>query len=258
MTSLLRKFYREVKSFLLQNWWVFLIYLALMIMLYLDGDNHLLPVYIATSLHFIADVFIMMMVTSYANQNYREGTYFQLIAFLIFLSAKVYTGLNSNNWHYVLADPIYALAAYKNYKKDVLHQALKFVNGTYMLLLSLIIISIVLFIFRDKLNITLIKSPAAWVQTSGIFLFAIALTITTNQSLRHQVSLLALSAMVIGSAWLTHNSWVSASIDGLAISYTLLPLVVLIIYLKNSPAILQRRRIIKSYQATPAIEVKHA
>src|SRR5687768_18068179 len=116
----------------------------------------------------------MMMVTSYADQDYKEGTYFQVAAFLLFLSLKVYTGFTDGNWHYLLADPVYALAAIKNYKKDVQKKDLKFINGTSMSVLSLLIICVILIPFRMKFEVELIRSMAEWIQTGGIFLFAIA------------------------------------------------------------------------------------
>ena len=78
-------------------------------------------------------------------------------------------------------------------------------------------------------------------ETLGIFLFAIALSTTNNEKLRYHLSITALAIMVAGSGWTVYNSLSKGYVNGLDISYMLLPLTVLVFYLKKIMYLLVRR-----------------
>jgi hypothetical protein len=231
---LLEKFSGEVKKFSRDNWWVFIIYAVLMMLIVFLEEERSLGVFVITSIHFIADIFIMMMISAYSEKRFREGTYFQIISLVLFMSLKIYTGLNSGGWHYLAADPIYILAAIKNYSKDVYGYNIRAINYKSMTVLSLLTIGFVFFFVRYGLNIQIWSSVAQAIQTAGIFLFAIALSITGQERLRYKVSVVALFAMVVGSAWETYNTMMQHAVVGLALSYTLLPLTVFAFYIRDA------------------------
>lgn len=221
----------ELKSFSRANWWVYIIYLLILAAISYNNKEELLSAVVVSTLHFIADIFIMMMFSAYLKQLYREGTLFQIISLMIFLSIKIYTGLTGGGWQYLLADPIYMLAAIKSYNLDVNGRPLKMVNTISMSVLSCFLILAIANhpTFRDLV----LPTPPAWIQTIGIFTFAISLCSPNNSRLRYLLSLLGLALMVTGSAFEIVYSWQSGQVTGLAISYMLLPLSVLIFYLKK-------------------------
>jgi hypothetical protein len=241
---ILDKFFTEAALFSKTNWWVYIAYTLLLGAVFFSGAPHLWSVALISSFHFVADMFIMMMFSAYSRGEYRQGTQFQIISMLIFLSLKIYTGLEHGGWHYLAADPIYILAAVKNYRKDVLNKDLAIVNTTTSTLLSLVIISTILFLkcFYDA---EILTSTARWVQTLGIFLFAIALTTTENERKRYELSMLALSTMVFGSAWELLDSLESTKVAGLALSYFLLPLTVLVFYGKKWSCYMGRHKLME-------------
>lgn len=225
-------FKHELRQFSKKNWWVYIIYFCMLLVIFLTQKANLPRVIIVTSLHFVADIFIMMMFSAYTQQKYRQGTYFQIFSLVIFISLKINNGLSEGGWYYLLADPIYILAAIKNYRLDVKKTGLKIVNFQTMVALSFLII---FSIKRFGVNTPIINTAPEWIQTLGIFLFAIALSTTHNERLRYEISLVALLAMVVGSAWKTASTLQSGNVDGLAISYTLLPLTVLLFYVNRWP-----------------------
>lgn len=99
--------------------------------------------------------------------------------------------------------------------------------------LSIIIVFGVLVPSKTLFQLNILTSFAQWIQTTGIFLFAIALATTHNEKLRYKLSLVGLSAMVGGSAWETINAFQNGSLVGLAFSYFLLPLTVLVFYISK-------------------------
>ncbi|HEY4291353.1 MAG TPA: hypothetical protein VGN00_29835 [Puia sp.] len=226
------KFLAELSNFSKANWWVYIAYVLLLGAVFFSGAPHLASVALIPSLHFVADIFIMMMLTAYLRGDYREGAYYQIVSMLIFLSVKVYTGLIHGGWHYLAADPIYILAAIKNYRRDVSRKDLKLVNSQTMTALSVVLITTIVILALDP-GLGIVLTPARYVQMGGIFLFAIALTITDHERQRYELSMVALTAMVVGSGWELLDSLESRLVAGLALSYFLLPLTVLLFYSKK-------------------------
>ena len=230
--GVLQNFIKEVKAFSRTNWWVYIIYFILLGIILKVEQEKLPSVLMITSLHFVADIFIMMMFTAYSNNQKKQGTYYQVMSMLIFMSLKIYTGIVDHTWHYLAADPIYIFAAVKNYRIDVKKSDLKFVNYKTMSVLGIFII-LFLMVVSTRPSSSLTITPSEWVQTTGIFLFAIALSTTGNEHLRSELAIMALVAMVAGSAWETGSLLVNHKIVGLALSYFLLPLTVLVFYIRN-------------------------
>lgn len=233
-------FFDEVKKFTIANWWVYIIYLIMLYAILLHDKNYLLSVTIITSIHFIADIFIMMMFSAYSRNDFRWGTYFQIFSLILFLSLKIYTGLIGDGWHYLAADPIYVLAAIKNYRIDVKNKDLELVTLKTTSILSMATVLIILLPLKIFFHVHIFNNVAQMIQSFGIFLFAIALSTTGNEKLRYKLSIIALSAMVGGSIWETVNSFNSGKMVGLAISYMLLPLTVLVFYLKSWSIIMKK------------------
>ena len=230
----INNFLKEVKTFSINNWWVYIIYILLLIVIIYTKSGNLKVIILTTFLHFVADIFIMMMFSAYARKEYSEGSWFQFTSMLIFLSIKIFTGIVGGGWQYLTADLIYILAAIKNWRLDVKKFDIKIINGITMSLLSFVIILGVL--TPLKIQGYILTSTAQWIQTIGIFTFAIALSTTNNERLRYLLSIIALTAMVVGSAWETANSitgTTGSKLSGLSLSYTLLPLTVLIFYIKK-------------------------
>ena len=237
------KFFAEVSHFSKANWWVYIAYVLLLAAVFFSGAPNMTSVAVIPSLHFVADIFIMMMLSAYLRGDYREGAYYQIVSMLIFLSVKIYTGLVHGGWHYLAADPIYILAAIKNYRRDVSKKDLKFVNNRTMTALSVILITTIVILARNP-QLGIVLTPARYVQMGGIFLFAIALTTTEHERQRYELSMVALTAMVVGSGWELLDSLESRLVAGLALSYFLLPLTVLVFYSKKWSYYMGSRKLI--------------
>lgn len=227
--STLHKFTGEVRRFSRVNWWVYLIYLLLLVIIFSIREENVLNVFVVTSLHFVADIFIMMMLNAYAQKEYKQGTYYQITSMLIFLSVKIYTGLTGGGWQYILADPIYILAAIKHYRVDIKHSDIGIINTVSMSLLSVILGAAIIGSFK----IPILEYLPRCIQAAGIFLFAIGLATIGRERLRYQLSVFALTCMVVGSGWELTIELEKGQVAGLTVSYLLLPLTVLVFYVKT-------------------------
>ena len=233
MKKVLQCFVEEVKKFTKANWWVYIVYVFIMTIILVKTTEKVASVFTVTTIHFIADIFIMMMISAYGRKQFRQGTYYQIISLLLFISIKVYSGLSEDGWHYISADPIFILAAVKNYYKDVKNKRIRQINFTTMLALSVVLIVTSLVLSRSIPEVNIFQSVPRSIQVVGIFLFAIALSVTDNERLRFRTSEWALLAMVVGSGWETVHSLYVGGVVAIALSYFLLPLTVLVYYMRD-------------------------
>jgi hypothetical protein len=222
-------FSRQLGVFSKTNGWVFLIFFIALAVIFGTNRGDSLTITVIFSLHFMADILIMMMVAEYAAGNFVAGTWYQVLSTCIFCAIKLHAGWVHHNWHYFAADSVYLLAAMKNYSKDVRGKDLPWINTATASLLSLFIIGAVFIPYG------LIREVPQWVQMFGIFLFAIALSTTGRERMRYLISMVAMLCMVLGSAWELTRTFIGGNVVGLALSYFLLPLTVLIFYTKLWP-----------------------
>jgi hypothetical protein len=222
-------FIRQVNKFFRENWWISIIYLVMLMLIYLDHAGDFVPIALVSSLHFIADIFIMMMFTAYDQKNYKSAGYLQIASLLIFLSIKVYTGVAQKGWFYILADPIYILAAIKGYYLPVKNIDLRFINAKTTAILSIFLLLCFRIFSQGQIDIALQQ----WVLTFGLYIFAIALCTQSDSRLQYILSVAGLATMISGSALVAIYDWKKGDVTGLSISYMLLPLTVLIYRLKN-------------------------
>ena len=232
--NILNQFIGEIRRFVTARWWVVVVYFILLAVILKLNPKSLGPVVLITSLHFTADMLIMTMFSAYASGRMRLGTRLQIGAMLLFTTVKLYTGLTyPDSWVFLTADLAFYLAALKNYLVDIRKVKTGWFDHRLIAVVSLVTLAI---LGREGL----LPTPFLWMIGIGLFSFATSLSITGHEKFRYLTSLLALTLMVAGSAWgLVDALQMSAASHGevplvpLSLSYTLLPLVVLITSLEN-------------------------
>ena len=106
---MITNFINHFVDFIRKNTWVLVVYILILVLLFvLPGSNpdkslpigedkdkslRILNAIITSSLHFIGDIFIMMMIDDYQNGNRKSGSRYQLIATIVFTTAKLYCAL---------------------------------------------------------------------------------------------------------------------------------------------------------------------
>lgn len=232
-TKILSLFFDEVKKFSITNWWLYIVYAIILAIIFFFEQKKIGFIVLISSGHFIADIFIMMMFTAYSQNSFRLGSYFQIVSMLLFLILKVLSGIVNSHWHYPTSDVIYALSAYKNYQFDIKKKEIKVLTPLLLSILSLFIVMAMIY-FDLHSKIKFLRTPWQLIQTIGIFSFGISLSIIKNEKKRYYFSILSLAVMILGSALVIIDSVIkNNNVSGLDISYALLPLTVLIFYIKQ-------------------------
>lgn len=195
----MKMFIDEVSNFSKKNWFVYIIFVILLIIArYTDSDN-LGRVILVILIHFVADIFIMIMFSAYARREYQTATFFQIISTLLFLTLKIYTGLIDGEWVYLVADIVFILAAIKSYQFNVKQRLIKWINNQTMTVLSLILLVLIFCVERNT-ETTIISGFQNSMLTIGLFPFAISLSILQNEKLRIKLSTIALICIIIGAS----------------------------------------------------------
>lgn len=219
-------FLQQVKQFSKNNWWVYLVFCTAVFIIFKTHRGDPFGISLVFFFHFLADIFVMMMLGEYAKGSHARGTWCQIFSYIIFLSLKIHSGFAHGHWQYLGADPIYFLAALKSYLKDVKHYDLKWVNTKTMSLLALFTLCTV------YLPLGLIHAPSQAIQFLGIFLFAVGLSSSGNEKIRYLLTALGTLSVVIGSGFELIRTYQQGEVVGLALSFFLLPMSVLIVYVK--------------------------
>lgn len=249
MNMFLKLFREEGLKFGRENRWVFAVFFPALALVALTNRGNPLEVAALFSLHFVADVLIMMMFRAYAQGDRRTGTGLQILSTSVFLTLKIYSGLRHGAWQYLSADLLYLLAAFKNYQKDICRRDFPLINTWTGSALAALIIGAI------YIPQNLLVSFPQWVQTAGIFLFAIALINANDSKKRTYLSAAGLSGMVLGSAVECGRTLYAGNLDGLALSYFLLPTTVFVFYLKECLRVARPLEIDDLPAATPGLAV---
>jgi len=214
-------FLKEIKFFLIKNWWVFLLFISGAILLFVTEKGNLFEVGVVFMAHFVGDLFIMMMMVEYSKNNNPElGGLYQLLSTTILGIIGLYAGLNQGCWQYLIPNLIFTPVAIRNYF-NAKGKSLKFVN-----LQSVIVANILLLLFVYNL-----QNIQQSVQIFGFIFFSTALIMSLGKK-RYLLSLFGTGMIALGSFLEFLRMFNEGAVSGITISYSLLPLAVFISFIQ--------------------------
>jgi len=245
---MIRKFISSLGVFFKTNWWIVIIYVIIIASLihFQPKKNiewSLFDAILTSSIHFVADIFILMMITEYAENKRSSGSLFQLIAMILFTIAKLYSGIVESNWRYLFADLAFIVAGIKNYRSDVNQKSFVINNlGKFSLICILCLFSFFWYIGNvehghELYEISIIEyignHYTDLITIVGLLLFAAGLFESNNQKLSDVLVVCGLSFVVAISGNAILGVLDGDHPSGLEISHFLLPLTVLVYKIKT-------------------------
>jgi len=189
-------------------------------LIYKTDSWSLLEVSIVFAFHFLWDVFVMMMWDYYTKNENKKALKSQIWSFIIFGLIWIYTWITANKWSYLIPQLLFFWPIIKWFNPKFKWLDYKFLS----------LIWIIVFIFYY--SIWLISNIWVFIQILWFILFPIALIIE-KERIRYFLSLIWISFIFIWSAFFLYNWFMEKNIIWTDLSYTLLPLTVVIFYLKN-------------------------
>ncbi len=203
-------FYEEIKKFSYTYWWVYIIFFSALFLIYFSNIGNILEIIAMFSIHLLWDIFTMMMLVAYADKKLK----------LVW----IYTGLMEGVWIYLIATSIFGLASIKQFLYYVYRLDIKIINIYSIIFVN--ILSIFIYIYLNfYINIFI------WIQIFGFSFFSTSLVmwIKDNQKLKYMLWLIWVFLITLGSALVFIESWKTWKIIGADISFTLLPLTILLV-----------------------------
>ncbi len=215
---------KEFKKFSRENWWVYLLFFwALWIVAYTWNWN-LIEIILLFIANFFANICIMAMQDSFSEKNPKIGTLYQVLGTWIFLILGIYGLIYLGQSQYILWQIAYTLSAIKIYFYFNKNIDLKFINAKILSLLN-IIFFIIFYIYFLNWDIGLIIQ-AIW------FWFSSTWFVVLDDKKRYFTILIWTWLIIIGSLFITINSFKDWDLDWIALWYFILSLTVGIYYLK--------------------------
>jgi len=221
------KFLKTLHSFLKENYYILIIAIVVMVPIILTQQiNTIFETLFILFSHLIADIFMVLMVDSFSKWKIYQWYIYQLIGSIIFLLIGIYSYLFHNDSIYLIPSLIYFPVVFKNIYEYKSKNKIKIFNEY--------IISIYWFIlFICTLSFYNISSIATIIQFLGVLFFAVILSFK-NQKLINTGWIITISLMILGWSLKIYNeAFIENIINWATFSYTILPLVVLIGFIKD-------------------------
>ena len=216
---------KEIKKFSKENWWVYIIFFIALTIIFITEKWNIFEVILVFVCHFLGDLLMMMMWHYYSVKDYKKGAISQAIWNIIFLIIGLYAIFSSGEWQYFLPTFAFIMWAVKTYFLQVKSKDIKFLNVQSVIFLNIIILIIYIYF-------NLFDTFYSVIQFVGFCIWATGLIIQESKK-RYIFYVLGTFLIAVGSVIWVYYNFLDWNIKWTSISYFLLPLTVVVFYLKN-------------------------
>ncbi|NDK07725.1 hypothetical protein EOM39_00590 [Candidatus Gracilibacteria bacterium] len=228
-------FIKELKNFSKGNWWVYIVLFICLGIVYITGKGNITEIIILFIANFLGNLFIMIMQDFYTAGKNKKGAINQLISVSIFTSLSIYGLISSGQYQYIIWQFMYILAAMKTFGFFIFEKDLKLLNENVFLVVNFILFFVFIrFIPHD--NFHLLQALGFSMITSGL--------VSIKDKVRYWLNLFGIAALTAGSLWGVIVSYISASLDGIALGFFLLTGTVFVFYIKILPNYLKKVKVV--------------
>lgn len=216
---------KELKIFSKQNWWIYIIFFICLLIIWYTEKWSIIEVIWVFIAHFLGDLFMMMMWSYYAEKNFKSWAIIQVLWNLVFLFIWIYAILKSGEWQYFLPTFAFMMWAVKTYFLQVKSKDIKFLNVYSVILVNLAI-------FFVYLYFDLFWTFYSYIQFLWFAMWATGLIIQESRW-RYIYYVWWTSLIALWSFLWMYVNYMDWEVLWTSISYFLLPLTVVVFYLKN-------------------------
>lgn len=221
----MKEIINEIRNYSKKNCWVFIIFFISLFFIFYTNKWNVIEVFFVFLFHFIWDLFILIMWSYYNKGELKKWWIYQLIWIFIITIVWVYSAIFNGKWNYVFWQIWFFFAWAKSYFINIKWKSIKFLNWKTQ---SFILIFMWLLYFY----FWFITSFWIFIQFLGLLIFPLWLILDKDYP-RYFVSLLWIFLMTLWSFMILYEANLLWNINGVDISFSLLPMTVLIAYLKS-------------------------
>ena len=216
---------KELKNFSKTNWWIYIIFIICLLFIYKTNSWNILEISFVFILHFMWDLFVMMMVHYYSQNEAKKWTISQIWAFIMFFIVWLYAWLKDWKWSYMIPQITFLLPNLKWVLQNFYNKTFRFLDYRLSILFWAFIFSLYFYLW-------MITDLWVFVQILWFIFFPLWLMID-NEKRKYFISMIWIWLITIWSAFFLYNWYLESNITWVDLSYTLLPLTVFIFYIKN-------------------------
>lgn len=221
---MMSRFFQEIKKFSVENGRIYIIFLICISIIYYTNTGNIFEITIVFFLHFLGDIFMMMMWDYYAQNDKKKWWIYQILSMATFTIISIYAFIFNGKLNYLISQIVFWMSSFKAYF-DIKKSNQKIFNYKTILWVGILII-------WGYMYFDIIHGFWAYLQIIGFILFAAFLSIN-DEKIKYFWSLVAIFFIFVSSGVETYNSFLIADVKGIDISFFLLPLTVFIFYFKN-------------------------
>lgn len=225
MLEIFKILLKEIKIFAKSNWWIFVIFALSLVMIYKTNTGNIFEISLVFCMHFFGDLFVMMMAYYFSVKNNNKRLIFQILQVFVFTSLWLYAWFSAWKWHYLFPQIVFILPAIKLYFLEIKGKNIDYLNWKLSFILNLLIIVV-------NYYLNLLTNIFSFIQIVWFVFFSIGL-ILINDKEKYLFSLVWIFFISLGWLNVVIDSFLISNIKWIDISYTLLPITVLVFYLKN-------------------------
>lgn len=210
---------KELKKFSKQNWWIYAIFIICLFIIHKTETWNIIEVFLVFLFHFIWDICVMMMWGFYSKKENKKALYAQIWSFIIFWLIWIYAWMTDWKWSYIVPQILFFWPIIKWFNIKI-----KWLNSYFMIVVWI-------FVFILYYYLWLIENISVIIQILWFIIFPTSLIINNNKY-KYFWTLIWIFLIFIWSWIMLYNWFVESKVVWTDLSYTLLPLTVLIYYIK--------------------------
>lgn len=228
-------FIKELKNFSKGNWWVYIVLFICLWIVYITWKGNITEIILLFIANFLWNLFIMIMQDFYTAWKNKKGAINQLISVSIFTSLSIYGLISSGQYQYIIWQFMYILAAMKTFWFFIFEKDFKLLNENVFLVVNFILFFVFIrFIPHD--NFHLLQALGFSMITSWL--------VSIKDKVRYWLNLFWIAALTAWSLWGVIVSYISSSLDWIALWFFLLTWTVFVFYIKILPNYLKKVKVV--------------
>ena len=225
---MISKILGHFQEFCRKNWWVFVVFAISLVFIFFTNTGDILEITLVFLVYFLAELCIMIMVSYMHEKNYKASSMFQFIGNIIFTILFMYHYISSAQVHYFLASPIYISSAIRNIFLYHFNIHLRWINAVNVFFLW--ILSFWSYYIYNLWEFTL----QIFLQSLGMIIFTSYLVMSdAKEHAKYFFGLVWIGLIVIWSVYGVFYEYWLGKIYWVTIAFVLMPLTLLLVYLKN-------------------------
>ena len=228
---MIQKLWLQFQVFSRENWWIYaILWLTISVVIY-SGKWNFIEILILFFINLLWAMCNMLMMSSYNNKKFAEGSIFIVSANILYTFLSLYAWFENGDIQYLLWQTSFLLTGFKAYMLYSFNRDLGYINFLSIFLLnSCVLYTLVFYIW--------ITFPV-FIQCIWIFLITLWLSLV-HDTQRYFVILMWNLWVVSGTLFLFIENYLFWSILGVTVAYMLLWLSTFVYYLKLLPAYIYR------------------